>query len=51
MSVVADIIFELSKENANEDLIHKKLSELPEKRIQYTFDGSVLARFSHPIIS
>ena len=45
MATVADIITELAKESFDEDYVHSMLSELPEKRIQYTFDDGVLARF------
>lgn len=45
MTTVANIISELAKESFDEDYVHSMLSELPEKRIQYTFDKGVLARF------
>ncbi len=46
MRQVADIIEEIARENVDEQKVHDLLANLPAKKIQYTFDESVSARFS-----
>ena len=46
MESVADIIFEISKEDYDEAMVQKLLSGLPEKTIQYTFEKGVEAYFN-----
>ncbi len=41
MSLIAEIIYEISKENYNTELVNNMLDQLPEKKIQYCFDNSV----------
>lgn len=45
MKQVAEIIYEISKEKINDKKIHDLISSLPAKKIQYTFDDNVNARF------
>lgn len=45
MVQVAEIISEISKENVDDTKVHMLLASLPAKKIQYTFDESVKARF------
>ena len=45
MKQVAQIIFEISNENVDDNKVRKLLAGLPDKRIQYTFDKSVRDRF------
>ena len=45
MAQVAEIIFRISQENFDDEKVHELLSNLPEKKIQYTFDESVSSRF------
>lgn len=45
MEKVAKIIMEMSKETVDDTLVRDMLAELPAKKIQYTFDEMVAARF------
>lgn len=45
MEQVAEIISLVSKEKVDDGTVQKLLTSLPEKRIQYTFDERVKARF------
>ena len=45
MKQIADIIAEISKNNVDEQKVHALLAELPEKKIQYTFEENVRTRF------
>jgi len=46
MKQVAQIIFEISQENVNENKVQQLLAGLPQKRIQYTFDDATKAYFN-----
>lgn len=45
MEQVADIIAEIAKDEAEEQKVHELIANLPAKKIQYTFDENVMARF------
>lgn len=46
MQQVAEIIFEIAKENVDDNIVHDLLSSLPSKNIQFTFDDNVKMRFN-----
>ncbi len=50
MKCVADIIFELGKEEVDQDRIQKLLAQLPIKKMQFVFDQDVASRFSHEVM-
>ncbi|MCR5143901.1 MAG: NTP transferase domain-containing protein [Lachnospiraceae bacterium] len=50
MSLVADIIYEISLDKVNITKVEELLNNLPGKTIQYTFDKSVVARFERFLI-
>ena len=45
MAQVAKIIYEISKDDVDDTKVHMLLASLPSKKIQYTFDEGVKARF------
>jgi glycine/serine hydroxymethyltransferase len=45
MKQTALVIREISKESIDEQRVYELISGLPEKKIQYTFDDNVCARF------
>lgn len=45
MKQIAEILFEISKEDVDDEKVQQLLSCLPPKNIQYTFDNNVSARF------
>ena len=45
MALVADIIYEISREKVNITRVSELLNNLPEKKVQYTFDKTIIARF------
>lgn len=45
MKQVADIMEEIARKNVDEQKVHELIANLPSKKIQYTFDESVNARF------
>lgn len=47
MEVVADIILEIAKSEVNEQKVYELIANLPPKKIQYTFDENVTARFGN----
>lgn len=46
MDDVAEIIYEISKVNSNDEKVRNLLGGLPEKEIQFTFDDSSVAYFN-----
>lgn len=46
MKQVAEIIYEISREDVDDGKVHDLLAGLPQKKIQYTFDKGVTARFA-----
>ena len=45
LDTVARIVYMLSDSNVNVDEVNKLIQTLPEKRIHYTFDESIVEKF------
>ena len=46
MEKIAVVVKELSSKAPNEELLHKRISEMPEKQIHYTFGNEVIRYLS-----
>ena len=51
MGLVADIIKEISREDADDSKVARMIAGLPEKKIQYTYDDKITAYFKRFISS